>query len=1080
MPGMKPRFALDLTNDAIGLLERTGDGWVRIARADLDDPEIEHRLLDLRRTAETLAPEGFFTKLILPNSQILYLEVEAPGPDRSSRRMQIRKALEGRTPYGVDDLVFDWSRNGPKVKVAVLARETLDEAEAFAEANGFRPVAFVAVPDGDRFAGEPFFGLTLRHLAHLPRNERFDRDQDPVRIVRDDTPPREVDVAPVINAPEDSDLHSDAGESHAELASMAEDTIGADEMAAEAVAEASLSPDATFADSDDVLLPDGAPEEAAEAPFISVDDLEELPARDVAEAKEASVDPASMRVIDDPEATPEAYDTDVTIRMDGASVDKTAAGKDAAEPATIDLTEFDEGVDVAEEEATSDAIAADDASHGQVAGELAVTEPTVAAKGNESDSQDANAGNAGAELQEDGTVAELAGELTDEGLPAENDAAIISVVASDAPDFDAVAEPPEAANAFQSRRSPGPSGLEGARLASITPRLGGFTPAVQAPKSAPRLGSANTSPKVNSTPLRTPVGKTPLAAALEASSAAAGRVTRAASSGKSALAGKSLVSVLAQPSRTGVIAASAAAIVVAALAAWSLWPSGSGTVDSATTSELAAPTPDVADQGSPEVPDVPDQVAETAQAPAAMPDGGEQANTAATSMAEQSDSTATDAAPAGGATDEGAAGTDTPPSAAAAAVQPAPDLPQPVAPTATAVLGQTVTTEGSDAPAIAASEPAAPDAANTLSALGPVAGDAPLAPQPLPQPFGTLLRYDANGMIEATPDGVVTPDGFTLFDARPPILPKARPAALSTAAANDPVTGAPNPLAGKLPKPRPAGLVVPTPPPAATPPATPPATEPVTNGAATPDAAAPDSAATATAGALPPLAPPVDPRHAGLTPKTRPAKVAAAALAARQNAEAVAAAAEAAAKAEAEARQAALANASKYAVASSRQPALRPASIAKVAAAAAAAKAAESAVQASAVEAALAEAQTAAEPAPEPQPQPQVQAEPAPDPTAEVEEPELSSDGVPNMPTTRTVAKKATIANALDLGDINLIGVFGSSSNRRALVRMPTGRLVKVQVGDRLDGGRVAAIGDNELSYVKKGRTYVLKMIRDS
>lgn len=97
---MKPRFALDLTNDAIGLLERTGDGWVRIARADLDDPEIEHRLLDLRRTAEALAPDGFFTKLILPNSQILYLEVEAPGPDRSSRRMQIRKALEGRTPYG--------------------------------------------------------------------------------------------------------------------------------------------------------------------------------------------------------------------------------------------------------------------------------------------------------------------------------------------------------------------------------------------------------------------------------------------------------------------------------------------------------------------------------------------------------------------------------------------------------------------------------------------------------------------------------------------------------------------------------------------------------------------------------------------------------------------------------------------------------------------------------------------------------------------------------------------------------------------------------------------------------------------
>ncbi|MGB5870741.1 MAG: hypothetical protein WBH04_11120 [Albidovulum sp.] len=84
---------------------------------------------------------------------------------------------------------------------------------------------------------------------------------------------------------------------------------------------------------------------------------------------------------------------------------------------------------------------------------------------------------------------------------------------------------------------------------------------------------------------------------------------------------------------------------------------------------------------------------------------------------------------------------------------------------------------------------------------------------------------------------------------------------------------------------------------------------------------------------------------------------------------------------------------------------------------------------------------------------------------------------MPNIPTTRTVTKNATIANAIDLGKINLIGIYGASSSRRALVRMPNGRYVKVKLGDRLDGGKVAAIGDNQLSYVKNGKTFVLKLL---
>ncbi|MBO9472520.1 hypothetical protein J7413_03125 [Shimia sp. R10_1] len=86
---------------------------------------------------------------------------------------------------------------------------------------------------------------------------------------------------------------------------------------------------------------------------------------------------------------------------------------------------------------------------------------------------------------------------------------------------------------------------------------------------------------------------------------------------------------------------------------------------------------------------------------------------------------------------------------------------------------------------------------------------------------------------------------------------------------------------------------------------------------------------------------------------------------------------------------------------------------------------------------------------------------------------------IPAIPTTASVARQATIQNAINLKKASLIGIYGTSSNRRALVRLPSGRYKKVQVGDRIDGGKVAAIGESELRYVKSGRNLVLKMPKD-
>lgn len=84
----------------------------------------------------------------------------------------------------------------------------------------------------------------------------------------------------------------------------------------------------------------------------------------------------------------------------------------------------------------------------------------------------------------------------------------------------------------------------------------------------------------------------------------------------------------------------------------------------------------------------------------------------------------------------------------------------------------------------------------------------------------------------------------------------------------------------------------------------------------------------------------------------------------------------------------------------------------------------------------------------------------------------------PRIPSKSSVAKAATVRNQLNLRKINLIGVYGKPSSRRALVRLANGRYKKVKIGDRLDGGRISSISDGELRYSKGGRNVILKMPR--
>ncbi|NNE54227.1 MAG: hypothetical protein HKN30_17710 [Sulfitobacter sp.] len=181
---MKPNFALSLSFDGIRLLHRAAGGWRLLGEVALDSTDMAGELAALRKTASHLEPGGVRSKVLLPNEQIKYLSIETPGMSEAARREAARAALDGATPYAVADLAFDISAEGAKTHIAAVARETLDEAEAFASEHRFHPVSFAAIPGDQPFLGEPFFGQTAG-ASELLEGETVEPDGIAVVVIGD-------------------------------------------------------------------------------------------------------------------------------------------------------------------------------------------------------------------------------------------------------------------------------------------------------------------------------------------------------------------------------------------------------------------------------------------------------------------------------------------------------------------------------------------------------------------------------------------------------------------------------------------------------------------------------------------------------------------------------------------------------------------------------------------------------------------------------------------------------------------------------------------------------------------------------
>ena len=329
-----------------------------------------------------------------------------------------------------------------------------------------------------------------------------------------------------------------------------------------------------------------------------------------------------------------------------------------------------------------------------------------------------------------------------------------------------------------------------------------------------------------------------------------------------------------------------------------------------------------------------------------------------------------------------------------------------------------------------ASAGASPDLAveTVRAALAPPAAavaDAPPASMPLPPPPSAAFELGADGRVAATPEGATTPDGVVVHAAAPPRRPPSRPPetlsaarpAAPDAATREQAARAPGP-ADARPRPRPADGAPPD---------------------AAPDAVGDALAEVLVADAASGLGAPA---AASLfrAPDTLPAVTAAGTTIIEET------------------------TASAFAVAASQRPYARPGDLADSAAEARAVATPPSQAE-QAAQAAAATIRTAVAPPPAPPPV----AAPAPAPAS----------AAPELPSRASVTRRATVENALSMRRLTLMGVFGAEGARRALLRLPSGRFEKVKVGDRIDGGRVASIGDGRVIYVRGGRNYAIDMPQD-
>ncbi|MDG3042316.1 hypothetical protein [Roseicyclus marinus] len=359
---MTVEFALFLSPEGIALAHRQQAGhWALVAEARPEGDDLGAAMAELRGAAEARGGGDAPVVLVLPDDQVLYTSFMAPTHDAELVAARITEALDGLTPYAVEDLVHDWRAvEEDRVKVAVVARETLDEARDFALSHGFTTAGFAAMPPAERFPAMPVFGDSAAALGMDPGGMAFGSDdwtppesspeveaETPEAEARDDAEAEGEaeaastsgpETAPEAGAGPDAEADADAG---AKAADSTPDDAAADAGEAAAKAKAEVAPEVP---AEDAALGETGPRDAEGRDAPDAADLAEA-------AKEAGEPEAGADAAAEQDARPVAQaaepeaDVAAEAKPDAAPLAEEVAAEPAPEVKAADPTPTDEGVE---------------------------------------------------------------------------------------------------------------------------------------------------------------------------------------------------------------------------------------------------------------------------------------------------------------------------------------------------------------------------------------------------------------------------------------------------------------------------------------------------------------------------------------------------------------------------------------------------------------------------------------------------------------------------------------------------------------------------------------------------------------
>lgn len=171
-PSPSARFALDLSERRVTLLERTLSGARRVRGvARRSSADFAERLSSLRRMVARRKGQPARVDLLLPQELTLFRIEAFPAEATKDLRREAWRRLETWAPYSAEELCYDVAvleidpRSGVMTASAAVApREIVEEAVRRALSWGFRPQRVSSAAPVEGFPGGPTFLETATEL----------------------------------------------------------------------------------------------------------------------------------------------------------------------------------------------------------------------------------------------------------------------------------------------------------------------------------------------------------------------------------------------------------------------------------------------------------------------------------------------------------------------------------------------------------------------------------------------------------------------------------------------------------------------------------------------------------------------------------------------------------------------------------------------------------------------------------------------------------------------------------------------------------------------------------------------------